>query len=393
MTVRNKTVNDTYQRCGPMNCVIAGRYWQKQQNGVNGVTGNMFYPHSYNMSFRNYQYSDGSWWYKTAPSNVYYESYLPVSVTGRGWDSNDENKLLSKLKSAYDGHDWNGGAMAGELGKTVDSLADRARQLAGIVNALRRGRPDRALKILKGAPPSRASINRMAAASNKVGRNAYRKRFRDRNADPGDARLSDTWLETQYGILPLVSDLFALSNAIAKYGVPRAARLRVQHAIPRNVVISQNLAGAGRASYSKQIIAYVEPAENTWPATMGLADPALVLWELVPFSFVVDWFLPVGTYLAASNIAARAKGVFVSTVRDRSYASGSGWKEGYVSPTCCNQTSPTEWFIREVSITRTVSSSLTAKLPVFRNPLNYNGAGTKVANAIALVGGAFSKRG
>lgn len=30
---------------------------------------------------------------------------------------------------------------------------------------------------------------------------------------------------------------------------------------------------------------------------LGLVNPAYVLWDAVPFSFVADWFLPVGRYL------------------------------------------------------------------------------------------------
>lgn len=33
----------------------------------------------------------------------------------------------------------------------------------------------------------------------------------------------------------------------------------------------------------------------------GLANPAVVAWELVPFSFVADWFVGVGDYLAAQT--------------------------------------------------------------------------------------------
>jgi hypothetical protein len=30
---------------------------------------------------------------------------------------------------------------------------------------------------------------------------------------------------------------------------------------------------------------------------LGIFNPLLIGWELVPFSFVVDWFIPVGSYL------------------------------------------------------------------------------------------------
>lgn len=394
MTIKTVIQDDRYQRCGPLNCVTTGQYWRKIQNGPNGTPGHFFDEfHEYNMEFYNFQTSNGSWWPLADPSLVRVTSVDPVSIVGRAWDSNDDLKLLSKLKEAYDGHDWNGGAMAGEMGKTVDLLAGRARQLAGIASALKRGRPDRALKILRGKPPTRESVTRMADAQRRVGRNAYRRRFRDRNADPEHARLTDTWLEAQYGVLPLISDTFALSEAIAVYGKPRKSRLIVRHAIDRKVVIGSNLAGSGSAQYSKQIIAYVEPVENTWPVAMGLADPASILWELVPFSFVVDWFIPVGTYLEAANIAARAKGTFITTIRERHSASGSGWRDGYTSPSGFGESTPTQFFSRKVAINRTVSTQLSAKLPVFRNPLSFGGAGTRLANAIALVVGAFSKRG
>lgn len=35
---------------------------------------------------------------------------------------------------------------------------------------------------------------------------------------------------------------------------------------------------------------------------LGLDNPAAIAWELVPFSFVIDWFLPIGRYL--SNLSA-----------------------------------------------------------------------------------------
>jgi hypothetical protein len=41
------------------------------------------------------------------------------------------------------------------------------------------------------------------------------------------------------------------------------------------------------------------------PARLGLLNPAEVIWELVPFSFVADWFLPIGDYLSALDAPMR----------------------------------------------------------------------------------------
>jgi len=42
---------------------------------------------------------------------------------------------------------------------------------------------------------------------------------------------------------------------------------------------------------------------------MGLINPAEVAWELTPWSFVVDWFIPVGNFLEA--LTARAGVTFI----------------------------------------------------------------------------------
>ena len=34
---------------------------------------------------------------------------------------------------------------------------------------------------------------------------------------------------------------------------------------------------------------------------LGLTNPLLVAWDIIPFSFVVDWFIPVSTYLKRYN--------------------------------------------------------------------------------------------
>jgi hypothetical protein len=43
----------------------------------------------------------------------------------------------------------------------------------------------------------------------------------------------------------------------------------------------------------------MENEHETVNQSLGLADPLSVAWELTPWSFVVDWFLPVGDYLNA----------------------------------------------------------------------------------------------
>lgn len=42
---------------------------------------------------------------------------------------------------------------------------------------------------------------------------------------------------------------------------------------------------------------FVENPNLHRATTLGLTNPAAIAWELVPFSFVVDWFIPIGNFL------------------------------------------------------------------------------------------------
>lgn len=67
----------------------------------------------------------------------------------------------------------------------------------------------------------------------------------------------------------------------------------------------------------------------------GIANPALVLWEMVPFSFAVDWFLDIGGYLeslgALNGLVIddywRTYGGSIHIVQ--SYKETSGYGSGY----------------------------------------------------------------
>jgi hypothetical protein len=45
--------------------------------------------------------------------------------------------------------------------------------------------------------------------------------------------------------------------------------------------------------------------------TLGLYDPAGLAWELLPFSFVADWFVPIGNYLENLNKIPQLHGQYI----------------------------------------------------------------------------------
>ena len=105
---------------------------------------------------------------------------------------------------------------------------------------------------------------------------------------------------------------------------------------------------------------------------LGVANPASLAWELLPYSFVVDWFLPIGQYLnswtadlglsfiGGSQTVIRRLDCSLISATNRSmnqYRTGSGHLSG--------------GGVHNWSIARTVMSSSPApRLPAFKNPLS-----------------------
>lgn len=117
---------------------------------------------------------------------------------------------------------------------------------------------------------------------------------------------SGKYLAYTYGVTPLVNDIQGsiaeLEEALDR-GIIWRVRVRDIQKSRREATYGSNVS----TILSREIleersdiaIAYVE-FDRPFLATMsslGLTNPAFVLWDAIPFSFVVDWFLDVGTYL------------------------------------------------------------------------------------------------
>lgn len=115
--------------------------------------------------------------------------------------------------------------------------------------------------------------------------------------------VSGRWLELQYGWLPLIGDMYTIANA----EIPTSGFLRCSATSRRVDVFTEINSWKFNSGYrhdwnysmmTKATCAgFVEFDAVASAAQFGLTNPLLVAWEVVPFSFVVDWFLPVGDYL------------------------------------------------------------------------------------------------
>lgn len=112
--------------------------------------------------------------------------------------------------------------------------------------------------------------------------------------------ISGRWLELQYGWLPLLSDIHAMAM---DYDSP-SGWVRTRGFSDVEFALESKFGwGWDRASVRNQHVCTIAAHLTVDSSAVrnlskwGLENPALTAWEAVPWSFVVDWFIPVGGYL------------------------------------------------------------------------------------------------
>lgn len=174
------------------------------------------------------------------------------------------------------------GALAFERREAINMVTRRVDMLYQAYRHLRRGRFSRFLRTL-GVTPNR------------------KDRGKKWNRPSQASRL---WLEYWFGWAPAVADIY---NAVDVWQQP----------IPSNSLVASSKAGMTNRFQSKTANDHVVREwdatfivrlqgnvlvdnPNLWEANrLGLVNPAAVAWELVPFSFLVDWFINVNQVISS----------------------------------------------------------------------------------------------
>ena len=119
--------------------------------------------------------------------------------------------------------------------------------------------------------------------------------------------LANTWLEYSYGWKPLLNDVYSSAEALSKYmteysNVTRCVKSKAKSSRSASFKKSdpvQDYFKEDRHERWVEIGLYYKIPTGQIPAAtaFGLNNPLEVVWELVPFSFVADWFIPIGDAL------------------------------------------------------------------------------------------------
>lgn len=187
--------------------------------------------------------------------------------------------------------------------QTTKMIADSATRIARSVLALKRG---------DLVTASSALFHGTSRHDKKLGKPSSSK------------SLANNWLELQYGWKPLLQDIDGSMRALATY-VAKAPDIKVVRASAKTEFES-----VWPIEFRNQAAEAGQPVPNPWPklaegkrywlnsarlmvryktdshltsflSQTGFTSPVNLAWELLPFSFVVDWFLPIGPYLESMS--------------------------------------------------------------------------------------------
>jgi hypothetical protein len=387
--VDNVTVNGTY-RGYEHNTSNTANYWALKESGSRLPVRPMHWAKSEWVSCRGVMtFTDTR---PGQPSAVYDGPYDISAFMGNPGDftsptteewaslqARAEANVLQKIKDQK----VNLAQMFAERKKTANLIANTARTLATSFTRVKRGD-------LLGAADA------LGVHLKKSVRKAHAKGVSNRESS------ANAWLALQYGWQPLIQDVYGSAEALAKAHSEKKLYRSVKSTVRAQKKV--NLAFADSSTTKSQenltdysvtvgcTFQYSNPGLND-AASLGLTNPAHLGWELLPFSFVFDWFCPVGQSL--SNLDATLGCTFVDGYvakiieqKVETVVKGKGtiatFPGGYVQ-TYVGRLRGRKW--RKQFDLTSLSGFPSATYPRFKNPVSTS----HVANALALLQKVFGR--
>lgn len=237
----------------------------------------------------------------------------------QNWSSNDDIALNGKLREKIQGSDFNVAVFLGEGRESLATVADGANRIYRALLFLKNGKVGRATRELLHGRPRTYRSGRPGKITGE------RHTFGDDRpllSPVGDISrelvtrewFASNWLQLQYGWQPLIQDIWA---AMQHFSHMRAQPEIKKYRASRTVKSVGSVYAPGwtpeysRVYTRKSIIAKVTHVNQA--VLLGLTDPLSLAWEKLPYSFVCDWFIPIGNYLQALQLGQALTATYVSS--------------------------------------------------------------------------------
>lgn len=285
MPVRKLLRKETDNCIGSPTLNFVTDYYSKSWNGQNSPRGGPLKDNNYTM-LTTTQRNDSCLVISVSPKGDVIAKPGNV-VTCCGFDPapsdpGEGNASLKAINSLYDNireTTFDGGAFLGEAHQSLEMIGDTSRQI------------NKAALLVKQAIMARSLADRL----NKI-KEAMRTLGISGDISKLPRDLASAWLALSYGWAPLLEDIHESAFAVAAV-------------LEKDELHSSSGSGTvynGSKGYSKwnvrkrknKLKAKFRGKPGT-AARLGLTDPLSIAWELMPYSFVADWILPVGDYLSA----------------------------------------------------------------------------------------------
>lgn len=305
--------------------------------------------------------------------------YLPTSSEISGLNSKAITKLRGKLKDS----DVNLVQAFAERKQSAQLIGDAAIKMAKMLKSIRKG-------------DLGSAADAIGVTVSKRSRTRHRKIHKRHINSDSDKVMANGVLQLNFGWKPLLSDA---------YGVAETLQNKVFREVWNEVRTSDTLkvldqivlwSPAGECSYADTYDMSYEirylckfAISNDVVHSMsqvGLTNPLLIAWELMPWSFVIDWFIPVGGYISSLDatlgldfIAGTKTTISTIVIGRHSYQGTPKYVSGALS-TCDAKSG-----YRELVVNRSVLTTFPApSLPRFKNPYSFLHATEAIALLVQL---------
>lgn len=193
---------------------------------------------------------------------------------------NDGQLALARARHKLSGSTGDLGESLIELDQTIRAIKNRANSVANIFQALKDGNFSKLENLIKGEVPGK--VTRLKPSK----------------------RLANGYLEIKFGWLPLLGSAFDAYNAYEKGMLGEGTTVRASSGFKYKNVSPFDM-WDNRFNMARATVRGVVHNSNIATANRsGLINPFMMAWQRLPYSFVFDWFFPIGTALGSLSAEA-----------------------------------------------------------------------------------------